>query len=88
MRWSIWKSTPWTPDCHGGEAVLHDGRVVGLTTSGGYGHRTGRSYAFAFVAPGLAAPGAGFEVTILDRPRKARALGAPAYDPRNLRQRA
>ena len=75
-------------DCHGGEAVLHDGRVVGLTTSGGYGHRTGRSYAFAFVAPGLAAPGAGFEVTILDRPRKARALGEPAYDPRNLRQRA
>ena len=75
-------------DCHGGEAVMKDGRVVGLTTSGGYGHRTARSYAFAFVEPDLAAAGTGFEVSILDEPRAARVLPGPAHDPQNLRLRA
>ena len=74
-------------DCHGGEAVMKDGRVVGLTTSGGYGHRTARSYAFAFVEPDLAAAGIGFEVSILDEPRAARVLPGPAHDPQNLRVR-
>ena len=41
---------------HGGEAVLVGDRAVGVTTSGGYGHTTGKSLGFAYVEPELAAP--------------------------------
>ena len=56
-------------DCHGGESVLCDGRPVGMVSSGGYGHRTSRSYAFAFVEPRLARPGTALEVVILEQAR-------------------
>ena len=45
---------------------LHrDGKVVGMTTSGGYGHRTGRSLALGYVATALAAPGTAFELELV-----------------------
>lgn len=34
----------------GGEAILLDGKVVGLTTSAGYGHATGKSICFGYLA--------------------------------------
>jgi glycine cleavage system aminomethyltransferase T len=51
-----------TSDVHGGEAVLVGDRAVGVTTSGGYGHTTGKSLGFAYVEPELAAPGSSFDV--------------------------
>ncbi len=75
-------------DVHGGEAVLAEGRVVGVTTSGGYGHHTGKSLGFAYVEPALAAPGSGFEIDLLGALRAARVLAEPAYDPKNERLRA
>ena len=75
-------------DVHGGEPVLADGRVAGVTTSGGYGHATGKSLGFAYVEPGLAAPGSAFEIDLLGAPRAAKVLAEPAYDPRNERLRA
>ena len=75
-------------DCHGGEAVLVGDECVGMVSSGGYGHRTQCSYAFAFVRPELAAGGTPMEVMILDERRGARVLDRPAYDPDNLRPRA
>ena len=42
-------------DARGGEPVLAGGRCIGVTTSGGYGHRVGRSLAFACVDPAHAA---------------------------------
>ncbi|MDX1402270.1 MAG: FAD-dependent oxidoreductase, partial [Kiloniellales bacterium] len=41
-------------DIKGGEAVLVGDRSVGVTTSGGYGHTTGKSLGFAYVEPDLA----------------------------------
>ena len=38
--------------------------------------------------PALTAAGTGFEVSILERPRRARVLAEPAHDPKNLRLRA
>ncbi len=38
---------------HGGEAVLVDGSVVGVTTSAGYGHAIGKSIAFAYLPTDL-----------------------------------
>ena len=72
-------------DAHGNEPVCADGRVVGLTTSGAYGHAVRRSIAFAYVEPEFAAPGAELEVTILGDQRAAKVLGEALYDPRNLR---
>jgi 4-methylaminobutanoate oxidase (formaldehyde-forming) len=39
---------------HGGEAILHDGRVIETVTSGGFGHTVGKSIAYGFVPMQLA----------------------------------
>ena len=75
-------------DGHGGEAVLHDGRVVGSTASVAYGPTVGKILAFAYVKPGAAQPGTALEVIIHGKPRVARVLGEPAYDPQSLLPRA
>ena len=64
-------------DVHGGEPLIADGKVVGVTTSGAYGHRTGRNLGFVYVEPRLAEPGTEFSVDI---------LGEPACDPGNFRR--
>ena len=75
-------------DVHGGEPLFDRGRVVGIATSGGYGHAVGKSLFFAYVEPDLAKAGQEFEIEILGENRKARLLAEPAYDPRNERLKA
>ena len=75
-------------DVHGGEPVLADGKAVGVTTSGAYGHYTGRSLGFAYVEPRLAAPGTTFAIDLLGEPRAATVLAEAVYDPGNERLRA
>ena len=60
-------------------------RVVGVCTSGAYGHATGKSLTFAYVAPGATE---GLEVVILGERHKLGLLPAPVWDPTNARQRA
>ena len=67
---------------------MSNGRVVGVTTSGGYGHATGKSLGFAYVEPDLAEPGSNLMVDVLGNPRKASVLAEPVYDPANERLRA
>ncbi|WP_170441434.1 FAD-dependent oxidoreductase [Ruegeria arenilitoris] len=74
-------------DGHGGEAVLLDGKVVGSTASVAYGHTVGKILAFAYVKPQANVPGTEVQVVIAGVPRRARILGAPAYDPQSLRPR-
>jgi 4-methylaminobutanoate oxidase (formaldehyde-forming) len=38
---------------HGGEAILHEGRVIETVTSGGYGHTIAKSIAYGFVPAAL-----------------------------------
>lgn len=71
-------------DGHGGEAVLHDGELVGSTASVAYGHTVGKILAFAYIKPAAAEPGTELEVVLAGVPRKARVLGEPAYDPQSL----
>jgi len=75
-------------DCMGGEAVLAADRPVGLACSGGYGYATGKSLAFAYVAPEHAAAGSALEVLVLGDPRPARVLADAAWDPASERPRA
>ena len=76
-------------DARGGEPVLAaDGRCIGVTTSGAYGHRVRKSLVFACVPPEFAAPGSEFEILLQGEYRGARVLCAPAFDPDNARMRA
>jgi dimethylglycine dehydrogenase len=72
-------------DVRGGEPLFAGDRVIGVTTSGGYGHTVKKSLAFAFVAPGFARPGSAFDVEILGERHRAIVLAEPVYDPKNLR---
>ena len=70
-------------DGHGGEAVLHNGEVVGSTASVVYGHTVGKILAFAYIKPSAAAPETELQVVIAGEERKAKVLGDPAYDPQS-----
>jgi len=71
-------------DGHGGEAVLHNGEVVGSTASVVFGHSVGKGLAFAYIKPSAASPKTSLEVLVHGAPRRARVLGTPAYDPDSL----
>lgn len=75
-------------DARGGEAVFADGRVIGVTTSGGYGHRTGKSLAFAYLSADRAQPETALTVELLAKEHRAKILADAAYDPLNERLRA
>jgi dimethylglycine dehydrogenase len=75
-------------DAAGGEPVFGGGRAIGVTTSGGFGHATGRSLAFAYVDSGFETAGTNLEVELLGERRPATVLAGAVYDPENLRLRA
>ncbi|MEZ5888080.1 MAG: FAD-dependent oxidoreductase [Paracoccaceae bacterium] len=72
-------------DIYGGEAVMQGDRVVGVCTSGGFGHATGKSLAFAYVNPETSGE---LDVVVLGERRRFTVLEKPAWDPTNARQTA
>ncbi|GAA6191597.1 FAD-dependent oxidoreductase [Phaeobacter sp. NW0010-22] len=74
-------------DGQGGEAVLHNGTVVGSTASVAYGPTVGKILAFAYVKPEAAIPDTVLEVIIQGSSRAARVLAEAAYDPKSLKPR-
>jgi heterotetrameric sarcosine oxidase gamma subunit len=77
---------------HHDEPILLDGRVVGLVTSGAWGHRVGASLGMGWLrldepitAERLA--GLSVQVEVAARPVGARLQLAPHYDPSHLRVR-
>ena len=75
-------------DCVGNEPVHHDGKVVGVTTSGAFGHAVNKSLAFAYVPPELTTPGTEFDVMVFTEMRRARIIPESIWDPSNVRLRA
>jgi dimethylglycine dehydrogenase len=59
-----------------------------MTSSGGYGHRVGKSIAMAYVKPEFAKPGTKMDVEILGRPRAAEAVTMPLYDSKNEKMKS
>ena len=74
-------------DCRGNEPCYDGDRIIGLTTSGAWGHRVAKSLAFAYVDPALANPGSTFEIELMGERRPATVLAEAAYDATNLRLR-
>ena len=75
------------------EPVYHGGRLVGHTTSGGRGFRTGLALCFAYVrcepgTPRSAMLGDGYEIGVAGERLPLRALARPAYDPDGARLRS
>ena len=69
--------------------LWHEGRVVGETTSGGFGHRTGQCIALGMLRADLAVPGTGIEIEVFGEKRRALVQpDTPLWDPKNERLRA
>ena len=75
-------------DPRGGEPILVDDRCIGMTTSGGFGHRVGKSLFFGAVEPAFAGAGTRFEIQVQGERRAAVVLDQPAYDVDNARMKA
>jgi dimethylglycine dehydrogenase len=74
---------PW-----GYNPIFNGDRIVGMTSSGGYGHRTGKSIALGYVPLSLASPGTRLEVEVLGQKLAAEVMAMPLYDPKNERMKA
>jgi dimethylglycine dehydrogenase len=76
-------SDPW-----GYNPIFKDNQQVGMTSSGGYGHRVEKSIAFGYVRPDLTNPGTKLEVEVLGQKRLAEVAVMPLYDPDNEKMKA
>ena len=76
-------SDPW-----GYNPILKDGERIGMTSSGGYGHRIEKSIAMGYVKPEFAEAGTKMDVEILGRARSAQVVTMPLYDPENERMKS
>jgi sarcosine dehydrogenase len=76
------------PACvFGGEAVLHGGRVVSVTTSGGFGHTVGKPIVYAYL-PAELAQESDFELEAFGEIVSLRRHDGPLYDPGMARLKA
>ena len=71
----------------GNEPLYHGEKLIGVTTSGAYGHYVRKSLAFAYVNKGYDVPGTTFEIELLGKRRKVKVLDGPAWDPTNKRMK-
>jgi dimethylglycine dehydrogenase len=69
----------------GNEPVYDGATIIGVTTSGAYGHCVEKCLAFAYVDSGFESPGTSIEISILGERRKAIVLDVAACDPSNKR---
>ena len=82
-----------TPLLYHNEPVCRDGRIVGRTTSGAYGHHLGRAVALGYVheEDGIDAAyvaSGRFEIEVAGKRFSARASLTPMYDPKGARIRS
>ena len=75
-------------DARGSEPVIMNGAMIGRTTSGSYGWRTGKSLALAMVKPEFSKIGGEVDVRILGQMRRAIVIPDSPYDPKNTALRS
>ncbi len=81
---------PGNCDIAGGEPVFASGEdthPIGVTTSGGYGHVTGKSLGFAYIKTAFAKPETKLQVELLGEMRVATVTSEAVWDPKNKRLR-
>ena len=72
-------------DVHGNEPIYLNDKLIGLTTSGGFGYRVNKSLAFGYVDTKHAKIGQEFLVDIQGEKIKAVVIDEPAFDKNNDR---
>ncbi len=74
---------------HGGESICREGRVVGVLSSGGYGHTVQKTIAMGYVAssdvPQSLSEAEAWELDVMGERYPARRHTAPLYDPKRSR---
>ncbi len=75
-------------EAHYGSPIFVGDKAVGLVTSGGFGHRTGKSIALGYVDTELSEEGRELLIDIFGEKRKATVVPEILYDPENERLRA
>jgi dimethylglycine dehydrogenase len=70
------------------DGVWLDGRLVGIATSGAYGHHVGQSLALAYIDRDIVEARPELTIDIVGEPRTARILSELPYDPRGTKLRA
>ncbi|MEM9414297.1 MAG: FAD-dependent oxidoreductase [Planctomycetota bacterium] len=65
----------------GSEPIVRDGKVLGILTSGGYGHRVGKTVAMGYVPTEDAKHTDGYTIAAFGKEYKAQRLDACPYDP-------
>ena len=73
-----------TVDAPYGSLIEQDGKIIGFTTSAGFGHRTGKAIALGYVMTTHAAPGRRVTLVILGERIEAAVQGEALYDAGNL----
>ena len=87
----LWKLCTFTLDhdrpilLHGGETITRLGKVVGVVSSGGYGHTVGKTIALGYLPATGAKDTEGYAIEILQQAIPATRLLKPAYDPDRLK---
>ena len=74
-------------DVFGGEAILRDGAVLGVTSSANFGHTVGKPIAMGYV-PAAEARHSDYEIEAFSRPVPAVRHDEPLYDSKGTRQLA
>jgi 4-methylaminobutanoate oxidase (formaldehyde-forming) len=72
---------------YGSEAVMMDGKVVGVTTGGNFGYSVGKAIGYGYLPVDLIARGT-VEIEAFGKVAKAKIATKAAYDPENLRLKA
>jgi len=85
LRWTMRLLEIQSPEINPfhGHAVYGSGKPVGLVTSGGFGHRTGKRLALAYLKTEALA--SSLEVDILGQRHHSEILERPPFDPDNIR---
>lgn len=70
---------------HGGETITCRGRVIGVVTSGGFGHTVGKTIAMGYLSAEDAQATEGFAVEVFGEAFPATPAAKACYDPERLR---
>jgi 4-methylaminobutanoate oxidase (formaldehyde-forming) len=72
----------------GKEAILDGEQVIGLVTSGGFGHTIRKPIAYGYLPIRYASPGTRLRIVVAAQQMEATVEKEPLYDPENLRVRS
>lgn len=73
---------------HAGDPIWADGDLIGVVTSGGYGHTMNTNIAMGYVDPAHAAPGTELAIDVIGVRSPAVVRSEPMFDPAHKRPRA